>query len=344
MNFKSLFSKNPHSIWKVIFSLSILLLFLGLIRLFSFSSELNDNDSLYNRYFNENYKIFAVDIPDNLNFAGENVPIQDFEVRERIDREFLVNTYWQSQTLLLIKRANRWMPLIEPILKRNGIPSDFKYLAVAESGFLHGVSSKGAAGYWQFIPSTAEAYSLTINEEIDERYHVEKSTEAACKFFKESYKNFNNWTLSAAAYNLGITGITKQLQRQKVNNYYDLLLNEETSRYVFRVLAIKQILQFPKDYGFNLRKKDLYAPLPFKNIEVDSTINDLSLFAESQGINYKLLKYFNPWLRTDKLTNIEKKKYSIKIPHSSVKNYDDLMKMIEKEQPGNSESIIDSIK
>ncbi len=344
MNLKSLLSKNPHTLWKVIFSLSFLLISLGIIRLFSFSSEFNTNDSLYNKYFNDNYKIFAVNIPDNLNFAGESVPIQDFEVRERIDREFLVNTYWQSQSLLLIKRANRWMPLIEPILKRNGIPSDFKFLAVAESGFLHGVSSKGAAGFWQFIPGTAEAYGLTINEEIDERYHIEKSTEAACKFFKESYSNFKNWTLVAASYNLGITGISKQLQKQKVNNYYDLLLNEETSRYIFRVLALKQILQFPKDYGFNLRKKDLYAPLPFKTIEVDSTINDLSLFSASNGINYKLLKYFNPWLRTDKLTNSDRKKFLIKIPHPSVKNYDDLLKTIEKEQPQNNEAIIDSIK
>ena len=344
MILKSLFSKNPRTLWKVIFSLSFLLISLVIIRLFSFSSEFNNNDSLYNKYFNEHYKIFAVNIPDNLNFAGESVPIQDFEVRERIDREFLVNTYWQSQSLLLIKRANRWMPLIEPILKRNGIPSDFKFLAVAESGFLHGVSNKGATGFWQFIPGTAQAYGLTINDEIDERYHIEKSTEAACKFFKESYSNFNNWTLVAASYNLGISGISKQLQKQKVNNYYDLLLNEETSRYIFRVLALKQILQFPKDYGFNLRKKDLYAPLPFKTIEVDSTINDLSVFSASNGINYKLLKYFNPWLRTDKLTVSEGKKFMIKIPHPSVKNYDDLLKTIEKEHPHNNEAIIDSIK
>lgn len=344
MNFKTLLSKNPHTLWKVIFSLSFILVSLGFIRLFSFSSEFKNSDALFNKYFSDNYKIFAVNIPDNLNFAGENVPIHDFEVRERIDREFLVNTYWQSQTLLLIKRANRWMPIIEPILKKNGVPSDFKYLVVAESAFLHGVSSKGAAGFWQFIPSTAESYGLTINEEIDERYHIEKSTEAACKFFKDSYSNFNNWTLVAASYNLGINGISKQLQKQKVDNYYDLLLNEETSRYIFRVLALKQILQFPKDYGFNLRKKDLYAPLPFKTIEVDSTIEDLSLFSSSNGINYKLLKYFNPWLRTDKLTIPEGKKFLIKIPHPSVKNYDELLKTIEKEQPQNNEAIIDSIK
>ena len=344
MNIKAFFSKNPNTIWKVIFSLSFILFSLGIIRFFTFSSEFQNSNSLYNKYFNENYKIFAVNIPDNLNFAGEAVPIQDFEVRERIDREFLVNTYWQSQTLLLIKRANRWLPIIEPILKRNGIPTDFKYLVAAESGFLHGVSNKGAAGYWQFIPSTAEAYGLNINEQIDERYHIEKSTEAACKFFKEAYQSFNNWTLVAASYNIGISGLKNQLKKQKVDNYYDLLLNEETSRYIFRVLAIKQILQHPKDYGFNLRKKDLYPPLPFKNIEVDSTIDDLSLFAESNGINYKLLKYFNPWLRTEKLTVTDEKKYLIKIPHSSIKNYDEWMKIIEKEQPGNNEEIVDSIK
>jgi hypothetical protein len=317
---------------------------LGVIRYFTFSSDFENNDSIYNKNFKESYKVFAVNIPDNLNFSGEKVPIQDFEVRERIDREFLINTYWQSQTILLIKRANRWLPIIESILKKNGIPSDFKYLAVVESGFLNGVSNKGASGFWQFIPSTAEAYGLKINDEIDERYHLEKATEAACEFFKESYQNFNNWTLTAASYNLGITGVKKQLEKQKVNNYYDLLLNEETSRYIFRVLAVKQILQYPKEYGFNLRKKDLYMPIPTKYVKVDTTIKNLASFAEFNGINYKLLKYFNPWLRGEILTVNENEIYNLKIPHSSVKNYNDLIKIFEAENKENKELIIDSIK
>lgn len=331
MRFKQIFSRIPQTWWKVAVSLSFLLGTLGIVRLFNFSARVQTNDDLYQKYFTDSYKVFSVNIPNDLNFAGEPVPLQDFEVRERIDREFLVNTYWQSQTLLLAKRANRWFPVITPILKRNGIPDDFKYLAVVESGFMHGVSSKGAAGYWQFIPSTAQAYGLTINEEIDERYHVEKSTEAACKLFNEAHDALGNWTLAAASFNIGLNGIQRQLIRQKANNYYDLLLNEETARYVFRVLAIKEILSNPRRYGFIYRKKDLYPPIPSQTIQIDSSITDLALFAEQQGINYKLLKYFNPWLRSETLSNPDHIKYKIKMPHPSVKNYDALMKMAEVE-------------
>ena len=304
---------------------------LGIVRIFNFSAKLQTNDDLYQKYFTDSYKVFAVNIPADLNFAGEQVPLQDFEVRERIDREFLVNTYWQSQTLLLAKRSNRWFPVITPILKRNGIPEDFKYLAVVESGFMHGVSGKGAAGFWQFIPSTAQAFGLTVNDEIDERYHVEKSTEAACQLFKDAYQSLHNWTLVAASFNIGLNGIQRQMIRQKTNNYYDLLLNEETSRYIFRVLAMKEILGNPRRYGFIYRKKDLYPPIPSQTIHVDTSITDLAGFAEQVGINYKLLKYFNPWLRIDALNNPEGKKYALKIPHKSVTNYDALMRMADAE-------------
>lgn len=304
---------------------------LGISRLFNFSAKLKTNDDLYQKYFNDNYKIFAVNIPDDLNFCGEPVPIQDFEVRERIDREFLVNTYWQSSTLLLAKRSNRWLPVITPILKRNGIPEDFKYLAVVESGFLHGVSSKGAAGFWQFIPSTAKAYGLRVDDHIDERYHVEKSTEAACRFFKEAHQTLGSWTLVAASFNMGISGIQKQLIRQNAKNYYDLLLNEETARYVFRILAMKEILSDPRRYGFIFRKKDLYPPIRTTQITVDSTISSLPAFAESLGFNYKLLKYFNAWLRDDHLKNPHDESFTLTIPHESVKDYDYLMKVAESE-------------
>lgn len=323
------FVKIPGGFFKAIASLLLLLVVLGILRLFTFSGKVGSEDDLYQKYFKDHYRIYAVNIPHDLNFCGEAAPVEDFEVRERLDREFLVNTYWQSQTLLLIKRSNRWLPTISRILKKNGIPDDFKYLAVVESGFQLNVSPKGAAGFWQFIPSTAEAYGLVINDEIDERYHFEKATEAACKFFKESYKTFGNWTLVAASFNLGVTGMQKQLERQKVNSYYDLLLNEETGRYVFRVLAMKEILSNPDRYGFVLRKKDLYPSLPGKIMVVDTGITSLPAFAQSLGTNYKMLKYYNPWLKTDKLSNPEKRKYSLLIPSENAQNYKALVKEAE---------------
>lgn len=343
MNLKKIIQKVPGTVWKVMISMTFLFGTLGIVRLFNYSANSETNDDLYQKYFTNSYKVFSVNIPSDLNFAGEPVPLQDFEVRERIDREFLVNTYWQSQTLLLAKRANRWFPVITPILKRNGIPDDFKYLAVVESGFTHNVSGRGAAGFWQFIPSTAQAFGLVVNDEIDERYHVEKSTEAACQLLKEAHKTLGNWTLAAASFNIGINGLQRQLERQKASSYYDLVLNEETSRYVFRVLAMKEILGNPRRYGFIYRKKDLYPPLPSQNITVDTSITNLASFAEQVGINYKLLKYFNPWLRSDVLNNPDGKKYSIKIPHSSVKNYDALMKMAELEMSNPAIPVSDSL-
>lgn len=324
-----LFNRRPGRFIKLLISLATFLMLIGMLRIFSFAEKRTADDELYDKYFRDHYRIYAVNVPHDLNFAGEPVPMEDFEVRERLDREFLVNTYWQSQTLLLIKRSNRWLPQISRILKQNGIPDDFKYLAVAESGFQHNVSSKGAAGFWQFIPSTAEAYGLLINDEVDERYHFEKSTEAACRMFREAYQKFGNWTLVAASFNLGTNGLQRQIEKQKVNSYYDLLLNEETGRYVFRVLALKEILSNPNRYGFLVRKKDLYPPLPGKTVVVDSTISNLTQFAEQHQTNYKMLKVFNPWLRSDKLSNPDKRKFRIHIPNESVKNYKELIKEAE---------------
>lgn len=305
---------------KHFFAVGIFFLLLGILKLFSFSYNESKEDTSYQAYFNANYKVFGLNIPKNLNFANEKVPISDFAVRESFDRELLVNTYWQSQTLLMHKRANRWLPIIEPILKRNGIPDDFKYLAVVESGLTNVVSPAKATGYWQLLESTGTFYGLEINEEVDERYNLEKSTEAACKYFKEAYQRFNNWTLVAASYNMGIGGIESQLKKQKVNNYYDLLLNEETGRYIFRILAVKEILMHPKDYGFILRRKDLYSFIPTNKITIDSSISDLADFAINQNINYKILKIFNPWLRKNFLQNKEKKTYTISIPKKEFLN------------------------
>lgn len=307
---------------KYLFGVGAVLALLSIFKLFNYSLSDNLSDSDYEDYFNANYKVFSIRIPKNLNFAGEKVPITDFSVREAMERELVVNTYWQSQSLLLHKRANRWFPVIEPILKKNNIPEDFKYIALIESQLTNVVSPQGATGFWQLIESTATGYGMEINEEVDERYHVEKSTEAACKYFKEAYKIFNNWTLVAASYNLGMGGIQGQLNKQKADNYYDLLLNEETARYVYRILAMKEIIARPKVYGYMLRKKDLYPFIPTKKITVDSTIHNLADFAISQNINYKVLKLFNPWLRANTLTNADRKKYTIEIPKNGVQIYD----------------------
>lgn len=298
------------------------LVLLSIIKLFNYSFSNNLIDATYEDYFNANYKTFSIRIPKNINFAGEKVPVNDFSVREAMERELVINTYWQSQSLLLHKRANRWFTIIEPILKKNNIPEDFKYIALIESQLTNVVSPRDATGFWQIMECTGTSYGMEINTEVDERYHVIKSTETACKYFKDAYKIFNNWTLVAASYNFGMGGLKGQLDRQKVNNYYDLLLNEETARYVYRILAMKEIIGRPKVYGYMLRKKDLYPVIPVKRITVDSSIHNLADFAISQKINYKILKLFNPWLRTNTLTNTEKKKYSIEIPKNGVEIYD----------------------
>lgn len=299
---------------KYLLGTGLIFILLSIVKVFTFSASDNLSDSAYEDYFNTNYKVFNIRIPKNLNFAGEKTPIRDFSVREAIERELVVNTYWQSQSLLLHKRANRWFPIIEPILKKHGIPEDFKYIALIESQLTNVISPRGATGFWQLIESTATGYGMEVNDEIDERYHVEKSTEAACKYFKEAYKIFHNWTLVAASYNLGMGGIQNQLKKQKVKSYYDLLLNEETGRYVYRILAMKEIIGRPKVYGYTLRKKDLYYPIPVKKLVVDSSIDNLTDFALIHGINYKILKVFNPWLKANTLTNLSHKKYIIEIP------------------------------
>jgi membrane-bound lytic murein transglycosylase D len=304
----------------VAFGCAIILI--SAIKLFSYSVSDAVSDADYDDYFNASYKVFSIRIPKNLNLAGEKVPISDFTVREAMEKELIINTYWQSQSLLLHKRANRWFPVIDPILKQHGIPEDFKYIALIESQLTNAVSPQEATGFWQLVEPTAKGYGLVINEEVDERYDVVRSTHAACKYFKEAYKIFNNWTLVAASYNRGMNGIQAALGKQKVSSYYDLLLTEETARYIFRLLAMKEIISRPKVYGFILRKKDLYPNISTKKITVDSTITDLAVFAISQKINYKILKTFNPWLRANSLTNPEKKKYIIEIPRESINIYD----------------------
>lgn len=271
----------------------------------------------------DGYKISTIEIPADLNFAGEVVPQDDPEIMERVDREFLVNTYWQSNALLLMKRANKYFPIIEPILAKNGIPDDFKYLAVAESALTNVVSYAGATGFWQIMKGTGKEYGLEINDNVDERYHLEKSTQVACDYLNKWKEKYGSWTLTAAAYNAGPGSINKFMGIQKVDDYYDLLLGEETGRYVFRIMAIKEILSNPEKYGFDIDKGDMYNAVPTFQVEVDTPIASFADFAQKYEINYKILKRHNAWLREPHLNNASGKKYTVEIP---IKGYYKLAK------------------
>lgn len=286
---------------------------IGVIILTVFGISKKDDDKTKSD-FPQDYKIISPNIPGEMNFAGEKVPLKNFEVKERIDRELIVNTYWHSSTILAIKRANRWFPVIEPILKRYKIPDDFKYLAIAESNLSNVISPADAVGFWQFTEDAAKKYGLEINDQVDERYNVEKSTEAACKYLLDAHAEFKSWTLAAASFNMGLPGMQKQLDRQKADSYYNLVLGEETSRYVPRMLALKEIMTHPEQYGYNLKKSDLYPPLNTYNISISSPVKDWADFAISKGINYKILKYYNPWLRDNSLKNKRHITYVLKMP------------------------------
>lgn len=253
-------------------------------------------------------------MPEQLEFAGEPVPIQNFDTRESLDKELLVNGYWHSRTLMILKRSKRCFAVIEPILNKYGVPEDFKYLAMAESGFENVVSPANAAGVWQLLSGTATEYGLEVNSYVDERYNLEKSTEAACKYLIESYNKFGSWTMAAATYNAGRLGLTKQIDKQKTNNYYDLLLNEETARYVFRLIAHKLIVENPNAFGFDISEEDYYPIIPTHEIEVNNTIDNITDFAMQNATNYKIIKQFNPWLRQNYLPGKSGKTYYIMIP------------------------------
>ena len=259
-------------------------------------------------------KTVSLQLPSSMAFAGERVPIEQPDVKERLDRELHINTYWHSSTIFLIKRANKWFPQIEEILRKNNIPEDFKYLAAIEGGFLNDVSPKEAVGFWQIRKNTGKELGLEVSRNVDERYDPIKSTEAACKYLNKAYKKFGNWTSVAASYNRGRSGLGRAFDNQKVDSYYDLMLNDETARYVFRILAVKEIFENPKKYGFNISKEHLYDSEELRYVEVDHDIKDLIKFANEQGINYKLLKRHNPWLRDDRLDIKKGKVYQIAIP------------------------------
>ncbi len=255
-----------------------------------------------------------VDYPSEMDFCGEKVPINQADVKERLDREMLVNINLNASTAILIKRANKVFPIIEPILAKYNVPDDFKYLAVIESGLINAISPSGAKGVWQFMPGTAKESNLEVTEQVDERYHIEKSTQAACEYLIKAKNKFGNWTVAAASYNGGITGLQNHITFQQTSDYYNLWLTDETSRYIFRILALKEIMKNPEKYGYLIPKEALYPKINTKKIMIDSTITNLSTFAISQGINYKILKTHNQWLRDKKLDNPTKKTYEIEIP------------------------------
>ena len=255
-----------------------------------------------------------IEFCDDIYFADERVPLEMFNIRERYERELLSNTYFHSNTMVLLKRSKRWFPVIEPILKKYGVPDDFKYLCVIESNLTNVVSPAGAAGFWQFMKGTAEDFGLKVNKDIDMRYNVELETEAACKYFLKAYERFGSWTLVAAAYNAGTTRVLKFIKDQGTNSYYDLLMAEETERYVFRILAIKTIFENPEKYGIYVSPKLSYEPYRYTTVKVDKSVESWAEFAKDHDITYKLLKVFNPWLRSNSLKVNKGEVYEIKIP------------------------------
>jgi hypothetical protein len=252
--------------------------------------------------------------PDSPSFAGERVPVELFDVHESLERELMVNMNFHSNTLQYLKRSHRYFPVIEKILSANGIPDDFKYLSLIESDFMNKVSPKGAAGFWQFMKDAGGEHGLEINAEVDERYHIEKSTAAACSYLNKAYRQFGKWTLAAASYNMGSDGLARQIKTQMTDDYYRLLLNEETMRYLYRIIAVKQIMSAPETYGFCVPENERYAPIPYTETAIHTSIPSWAAFAQEHQTTYKMLKLLNPWLRDTGLVNAAQKTYLIKLP------------------------------
>lgn len=253
------------------------------------------------------------DLPSTIKFCGHSIHLKDEDVRERLDRELLVNVYFHSSTVQAMKRANRFFPLIEKILKQKGIPEDFKYLAVIESGLMQAVSPAGAQGFWQFMPFTAKDHNLLMNDEVDERLNIEKSTIAACDYLKFAHDTLGDWVLAAASYNRGIGGVRSDMRWQGTDNYFDTYMNSETGRYVFRILAVKMIFENPESYGYNIDKDQMYLPFKTKRVKISESIPNLAEWALSKGINYKILTKLNPWLLSNKLT-VNDRTFEILLP------------------------------
>ena len=307
-------------------SLKYTIIFLSILISFtflSFSIDRLSTDKNHSAAVILDYNVYAIPMPEELEFSGESVPLNIPDIKERMDRELLVNTYWQSNGFLMFKRAHKYFPIIEPILESYGVPDDFKYLAMIESGLQNVTSPAGAKGFWQIMKSTGKEHGLEINSNVDERYNLILSTKVACEYLIKAKKKYGSWTLSAAAYNAGMNRISSELERQAVDNYYDMLLGQETGRYIFRIIAVKEITNNPKKYGFNFSEIDLYGYPSTHTVKVDTAVTDLVKFAEKFNLNYKQLKIHNPWLKEAFLNNKSRKKYDIEIPQSTYYNPND---------------------
>lgn len=281
----------------------------------SFRNEMEEDQS--NTFSSDGriiYKWSPAQMPSSMNFAGEKTPLDRWEVEEAFDRELQNNFFRHGNLVYILKLSNRFFPVIEPILKANGVPDDFKYLCVAESSLQNLTSPAQAVGYWQFLKATAIQYGLEVTDEVDERYHIEKSTDAAAKYLKAAYNKFGTWTAAAASYNCGTGGYNSRATHQGSDQYYDLMLPEETNRYIFRILAYKHLMSNAETLGYGIPKKELYKPYNTKKIAVSTSIPDIAVWAKENGTTYKIVKILNPWLRDRKLTNTKGKTYIIQIP------------------------------
>ncbi|PIE87094.1 MAG: murein transglycosylase [Bacteroidetes bacterium] len=253
------------------------------------------------------------DLPKEMTLFGEKIKLDNFDVRERLDKEVIVNTYYHSSTIQILKKANRYFPMIEKILAEEGIPEDMKYLCVIESALNQATSPSGAKGFWQFMPAAGKENGLKINKEVDERFHVEKSTRAACSYLKTARRNFSNWILASASYNCGIGGLKRVMKEQGAKDFFELYMNRETTRYVFRIMALKILMENPAAYGFDPSQMELYEPIKTRKITVSESIKDLADWAKEQGSNLRMLKVLNPWLISNKLT-VSESTYIIELP------------------------------
>ena len=294
--------------------------------IFATAKDKNEQEAIHARAIRSDYRVYAPSIPDSLTFCGERVPLNIYYVREGLDRELVSNMYYQSNTLFCIKRATRYFPTIERILKEEGMPEDMKYLCVIESGLQCVTSPAGAQGWWQFMKATGQKYGLEINDDVDMRNNLELSTRAACRYLKELKARFGSWSAAAAAYNCGENGLERRLANQRQRSYYDLYLNRETQRYVYRILALKLIMQHPQDYGYNVRRCDTYPALPSKEVELGGQNVDVVQFAIDNGTSYKMLRELNPWLASDKIKNKEGKTYKVKVPVQKGTEYNTIVR------------------
>lgn len=308
--------QKPHPIVATLLFLVAFFVLYFLVILFLKKPEVNEQS-----YINNNFNVFGLNIPQNLTFCEEKIPVDNFEIRNNLEKEFFTNEYWKNNSTILFNKVAKWFPYIEPILKEEGVPDDIKFIAVIESHLSNKVSPVGAAGFWQLVPSTARNYGLIVNNEVDERLDVEKSTHVACKLFKDAHQRFNNWTLAAAAYNLGIGGIERALKEQNTNNYYDLLLNKQTGEFIYRLLAYKTLLSSPIHFGIKKSKIKYNSKIPVKTYIIDSSITNIQFLAKKLKCSKAQIKLLNPWLVSDELNNPDHHKFTFKIPKNLTKDY-----------------------